>query len=163
MLGLKKSFLSKARFNLWPPLLGAGVRVKNISEDFTSVDVEMKLHRWNRNREKIQFGGGLSTMADPFFGAILIANLGKDYMVVDKEAHIYFKKPGRGTVTAHFNISAQRIAEIRKEADENFKAEPRFSVEIKDEAGNVVAQVDRTLYVRRRDKKPVHGYKPPAS
>lgn len=157
-----KTFLYKKRMNLWPPLMGAGIRVKDVSEDFTSIDVEMKLHKWNRNGEKIQFGGGLSTMVDPFFGTILIANLGKKYMIVDKEATIKFKKPGMTTVKAHFNISAERIAEIKKEADDNFKAEPHFTVEIKDEAGNVVAEMERTVYVRRRDKKPVHGYKPPS-
>lgn len=156
-----KSFLFKKKMNLWPPLLGTGVHIKNIDDDITTIDVEMKLHKWNKNREKIQFGGGLSTMADPFYGLILIANLGKNYMVVDKEATIKFKKPGMGTVTAHFNISAERIAEIKKEADNNFKSEPHFSVEIKDTAGHVVAEVERTLYIRRRDKKPVHGYKPP--
>jgi acyl-coenzyme A thioesterase PaaI-like protein len=156
-----KSFFFKTATNLWPPLLGAGVRVTDVNEDITSIDVEMKLHKWNRNREKIQFGGGLSTMTDPFFGLILIENLGKDYMIVDKEATIHFKKPGKGTVTAHFNISAQRIAEIKKEADTRFKSEPHFTVEIKDESGNTVAEVERTLYIRRRNKQPIHGYKPP--
>lgn len=156
-----RSFLFKKRLNTWLPLRGAGVHITDVSSDVTTVDAELKLHWWNKNHEGIQFGGGLCTMTDPFFGLILTANLGKDYLVLDKEANIKFKKPGKGTVTAHFNISAERIAEIKKEADENYKAEPHFTVEIKDRAGNVIAEVEKTVYVRRRDKKPQHGYKPP--
>ena len=39
----------KLLFNLWPPLLGAGIRIKRIQEDWKEVDVEMKLRRWNAN------------------------------------------------------------------------------------------------------------------
>lgn len=156
-----KTFLFKLKLDLWAPLLGAGIRVKNVAEDLTSFDMQMKLRPWNKNIHGIHFGGSLSAMTDPCFGIILIENLGKDYYVVDKAANIKFLKPGTGTVTAHFNISAARIAEIKKAADENFKTEPHFTVDIKDEAGNVVAEVERTVYVRRRDKVPVPGYKPP--
>jgi acyl-coenzyme A thioesterase PaaI-like protein len=156
-----KTFLFKLRLDFWPPLLGAGIRIKNIAEDFTSFDTQMKLHPWNKNINGMHFGGSLSAMTDPCFGIILIENLGKNYFVVDKAASIKFLKPGLGTVTAHFNISAARIAEIKKEADENFKSEPKFTVQIKDEAGNIVAEVERTVYVRRRDRQPIPGYKPP--
>jgi len=156
-----KSFLFKMKINLWPPLIGAGIRIKNINDDITAFDVEMKLRPWNKNLHGIHFGGSLFAMTDPTFSAILQMNLGKDYYVVDKDSSIKFLKPGKGTVTAHFNIAAERIKEIKKEADENFKAEPRFTAEIRDEAGELIAVSEKTIYVRRRDKKPVHGYKPP--
>lgn len=28
--------------NLWPPFLGAGIKVKNIDPDFTTIDVEFE-------------------------------------------------------------------------------------------------------------------------
>jgi acyl-coenzyme A thioesterase PaaI-like protein len=158
-----KSFLFKVKMNTWPPLLGAGIRVKNVSDDITSFDMEMKLRPWNKNREGIHFGGSLFAMTDPTFGAILGMNLGRDYMVVDKAASIKFLKPGTGKVTAHFNIAAERIREIKEEADKNFKAEPKFTAQIRDEAGVLVAEVEKTVYVRRKDKKPEHGYKPPSA
>jgi acyl-coenzyme A thioesterase PaaI-like protein len=156
-----KSFLFKKKLNIWPPFLGAGVRVTKVAPDFTSFDVEMKLRKWNRNRVGIHYGGSLYTMTDAFFGTILGRNLGSNYIVVDKESSIKYKKPGTGKVTAHFNISAARIAEIKKQADDNYKVEPSFKVDIKDEAGNTIAEVEKLLYVRRKDKKPIHGYKPP--
>ena len=89
-------------------------------------------------------------------------NLGKDYIVWDKAADIQFKSPGKGKLTAHFNITQQQLAEIKAAADKNYKVEPRFKVEVKDEQGNVVAEVDKLLYVRRKDRKPP-APKPPKS
>lgn len=33
----------------WPPFLGAGIRVKSLSEDFRDAVVELRLGRLNRN------------------------------------------------------------------------------------------------------------------
>jgi len=48
---LKRLFKNnlKTMFNLWPPLMGAGIRITRIQPDWREVDVEMKLRRWNAN------------------------------------------------------------------------------------------------------------------
>lgn len=148
--------------NFWPPFLGAGIKVKKISDDFNDITVEMKLTKLNRNYVGTQFGGSIYAMTDPFYMMILMKNLGKDYIVWDKAADIQFKSPGKGKLTAHFNITQQQLAEIKAAADKNYKVEPRFKVEVKDEQGNVVAEVDKLLYVRRKDRQPP-APKPPKS
>jgi len=140
--------------NFWPPFLGAGVKVTEISDDFDDVKIKMKLRRWNSNAVGTHFGGSIFSMTDPFYSLILLKNLGKEYIVWDKAASIKFKKPGKGTLTAHFNVSKERLQQIRDEANKNDKAEPVFMVYVKDEAGDVVAEVEKTLYVRRKDKVP---------
>jgi len=150
--------------NFWPPFLGAGVKVKSISEDFDDVKIEMKLRKWNSNAVGTHFGGSIFSMTDPFYSLILLKNLGKEYIVWDKAASIKFKKPGKGTLSAHFNISKERLKDIKAEADKNGKAEPVFTVLVKDEAGDVVAEVEKTLYVRRKDFTPPPRIpKPPAA
>jgi hypothetical protein len=138
---------------LWPPYLGAGVRVRNVSSDVRSLDVEMRLRFWNRNYYSTHFGGSLYSMVDPFFVLMLAANLGRGYVVWDKAATIRFKAPGRGRVTARFALSGEAIDAIRRDADAG-KVEPRFQVEIKDEAGTVIAEVEKVLHVRRAHPKP---------
>lgn len=140
--------------NLWPPFLGAGIKVKKISDDFNDITVEMKLTKLNRNYVGTQFGGSIYAMTDPFYMMILMKNLGKDYIVWDKAADIQFKSPGKGKLTAHFNITQQQLDDIKVAADKDYKVEPRFKVEVKDEQGNVVAEVDKLLYVRRKDRQP---------
>jgi acyl-coenzyme A thioesterase PaaI-like protein len=138
--------------NLWPPFLGAGIKVRKIAEDYSSADVEMKLHAWNKNYVGTHFGGSIFSMTDPFFALILIKGLGKDYIVWDKASEIKFKKPGKGVISAHFNITAEKIQEIRDLAEKNDKVEPKFVVEVKDQSGDVVAEVTKTLYVRHKNK-----------
>ena len=139
--------------NFYPPMIGAGIRVKDIAADFTRIVVEMKLRWWNKNVFGTQFGGALYMMCDPFFVAILMTNLGKDYIVWDKGATIQFLKPGRKTVHAVFQLSPEEIARVKAETDAQGKYEPEYDVDIIDSDGLVVARVHKVIYVRRKDAK----------
>ena len=140
--------------NLWPPFLGAGIRVRRLSSDWTEIYVEMKLRWWNRNYVGTHYGGSLYSMAGPFFMVMLIENLGKDYIVWDKSASIRFKKPGRGTVSASFRLLEPQIREIKQalNSPEKEKIERVFTVEVKDESGVVIAEVEKLLHFRRKDQ-----------
>jgi hypothetical protein len=138
--------------NFWPPYFGAGIRVTKISPDKRSIDVEMKLRFWNKNYVGTHFGGSLYAMTDPFFMLILIENLGHDYIVWDKAATIRFKAPGRGRVRATFELSEAEIDAVRRDADANDKAEAKFLVKIFDDEDVVVAEVEKLVSVRRKDK-----------
>jgi uncharacterized protein DUF4442 len=136
--------------NLYPPYLGAGIRVK-ASPDLRTFEVRMRLRWWNRNYVATHFGGSLYAMCDPFFMLILIEALGRGYVVWDKSATIRFRRPGRGTVAAVFHIPQEKIDEIRAAADAARKVEPVFQVEVVDEQGEVVAEVEKLVYVRRKE------------
>src|SRR5215470_1017773 len=134
----------------YPPFLGAGVKVKRIADDLRTIEVHMPLRFWNKNYVGTHFGGSLYTMCDPFFMLILVNNLGSGYIVWDKAATIRFKKPGKGLVKAIFHIPQERIEEIRSQADALGKVEPQFQVHVIDSDGNVIAEVDKLLYVRKK-------------
>lgn len=136
--------------SFYPPYLGAGIRAK-ASSDLRTFEVRMKLRFWNRNYLGTQFGGSLYSMCDPFFVLILATALGRDYVVWDKTATIRFRRPGRGTVKATFHIPQETIDEIRDAADAGGKVEPTFQANILDEQGEVVAEVEKLLYVRRKE------------
>jgi acyl-coenzyme A thioesterase PaaI-like protein len=136
--------------NLYPPYLGAGVRVTSIADDFHAIEVRLALRPWNRNYVGTHFGGSLFAMADPFFMLMLIELLGPGYVVWDKAGAIRFRRPGRGTVRARFEISPERLNEIRAAADAGEKVEPTFQVSILDEHGEVVAEVEKLLSVRKK-------------
>lgn len=110
----------------------------------------MKLTGFNRNLVGVHFGGSLYAMCDPWFMLILMRLLGRDYIVWDKAASIQFKKPGRGRVKARFYIPSECVEEIRKDADVKGKIEPIFKVNVVDDDGQVIAQVEKLLYVRRK-------------
>jgi len=142
--------------NLYPPMIGAGIRLKSIDDAFTRIEVEMKLRWWNKNVFGTQFGGALYMMCDPFFVAILMTNLGRDYIVWDKAATIQFLKPGRKDVRAVFQLALEEIARVKAETDARGKYEPEYDVDVIDSDGVVVARVRKVLYVRRKDaRRPV--------
>lgn len=148
--GTKSSHALRRWINLWPPFLGAGIRVQRIAPDMKAVDVEMKLRFWNANYVGTHFGGSLFAMTDAFYMLMLMANLGVDYTVWDKAATIRYKKPGRGTVRAEFRIADSHIDDIREKLKTLPKYEPVFTVEVKDAEGVVVAEVEKLLHVRKK-------------
>jgi hypothetical protein len=118
----------------------------------------MRLHFWNRNYVGTHYGGSLYSMTDPFYMLMLMENLGHDYVVWDKAANIRFRKPGKGTVRAEFRLTEQQLEEIRKALANQEKYEPTFLVEVKDETGNVVAEVEKLIHIRRKSPVPAAQY-----
>ena len=136
--------------NLWPPYLGAGIRVRRIAPDFREVVVDMPLRLRNRNFFGTHFGGSLYAMCDPFFVLMVVHNLTNDYRVWDKAASIEFVAPGRATVSATFRVSADDLAEIHKMTASGDKHLHVFRVDVVDAEGLVVARVEKIVYVRRK-------------
>lgn len=144
----------KRAMNLYPPYLGAGVRVVDVQgEPLHTVRIRMGLHTYNRNYIGTQFGGSLFSMADPWCMLILIQQLGEDYMVVDKSGAIQFRRPGKGAVHLDVHISAERVAAIRAAVadSERGRHDETFELEIVDDEGSVVALVSKVVHVRRRE------------
>jgi len=149
--GAKNSRALRRWINLWPPFLGAGIRVQHIAPDMKAVDVEMKLRWWNANYVGTHFGGSLFALTDAFYMLMLMTNLGRDYVVWDKAASIRYRRPGKGTVHAAFRLTDAQIDDIREKLKTQAKYEPVFQVEVRDAAGDVIAEVEKRLHVRRRD------------
>ena len=146
---LRQLFLEKI-INWYGPFLGAAVKLEKMTKDFRHAKVSMKLTFYNKNYMGTQFGGSLYAMVDPWYMLMLIKNLGKDYIVWDKAATINFRKPGKGTVFAEFNLTEAHLDEIRATLVTQNKMDYIFKVEIKDKDGKLIAEVDKVLYIRKK-------------
>ncbi len=149
----QRNILHSRRFkwiNWYPPFLGAGIHVLHRESDEYTIKVTMPLTRLNLNVVGVHFGGSLYAMCDPWFMLILMQHLGRDYIVWDKAAAIQFIKPGKGTVYATFHIPPEHIAELRAQADRGEKLEPLFDVNVIDGQGEVIAKVEKRLYIRKK-------------
>lgn len=138
--------------NLWPPFIGAGIHVERLSPDYTEAVVRMRLGLLNRNYMGTHFGGSLYAMTDPFFALLVMHQLGRDYVVWDKASSIDYKLPGRGTVRARFRVTPEQVEAIRQATASGDKFEPVFTVDVVNRQGEVVATVEKTVYVRRKPK-----------
>ncbi|HTY03030.1 MAG TPA: DUF4442 domain-containing protein [Rhodocyclaceae bacterium] len=136
--------------NLWPPFLGAGIHVIELSPDFRSATVRLRHGLLNRNYFGTHYGGSLFSMTDPFYAILLLHNLPRGYVVWDKSSSIDFKVPGRGDVFARFRLTDEQIGDVLAQTASGDKYEPTWSVDIVDGDDQVVATVAKTLYIRRR-------------
>ncbi len=138
--------------NLYPPYLGAGIRVTYPKRDTYTIVVRMKLRFYNRNLFGTQFGGSLYSMADPFFVFLLTRHLGPGYLVWDKKAEIEFLKPGRGPVTGRYHVPPEEIERVRLLAEAGETVEPVYVADIVSDEGEAIARVTKTLWVRKKTR-----------
>lgn len=149
MFELRQKFLEKV-INYYGPFVGAGIKLQFMSKDYRHAKVKMPLTVYNKNYMGTQFGGSLYSMTDPWYMLMMIKNLGKNYIVWDKAASIRFKKPGTGTVYAEFNLTQEDIDEVKAYVETNTKMDKTFKVEIKDDSGKLIAEVDKVIYIRKK-------------
>lgn len=147
-----RPWMLKLGFAVFPPLLGANIRLEHLSHDFRHARVAMRQRITNSNPWGVHFGGSLFAMTDSIYGLMVKQNLGAAYVVWDKSATIDFCKPGRGRVWCEFHLDAELIERIRHETQDGGKSEPVIDVHVFDHHKDIVAAVRKTLYIR---KKPV--------
>ena len=144
--------VSKFILNHYSPYRGAGISIETIDLDDYHIRVQMPLTRKNRNIVGTHFGGSLYSMVDPFYMLILMHHLGHKYIVWDKSASINFLSPGRNTVYADIQLSAAEINEIKQLAENHEPVFRTYTLNIVDESGTRIAEVEKILYIR--SKKP---------
>lgn len=154
-MSLRRRYLrwSLRHVGLYPPYVAAGIRVPVCDPAGGVYKAHMRLRFYNRNALGSHFGGSLYAMCDPFFALILVEQLGPGFEVWDKSAAIEFLKPGRGKVSATFEITPSKVAEIRESAASGEAVEPVFTVEVTDESDSVVARVTKTIHVKQKRAK----------
>ncbi|HWQ03642.1 MAG TPA: DUF4442 domain-containing protein [Candidatus Nitrosotenuis sp.] len=137
-------------WNFFPCYRGTGGRVTYIAHDWSEIRVKLPLNWRTRNYVGTIFGGSLYGAVDPHFMLMLIQRLGPDFIVWDKAATIRFKKPGRGTLFARFEISDAEVQAIRALLRDLPSVDRIYTVELADAAGVVHATVEKTVYIRMR-------------
>lgn len=136
--------------SLWIPNLCSGIRVKEFADDWTHAVVQLHVNVFTRNYVKTAFGGSMSAMTDPYFFMLVMHQLGRDYVVWDTRGEIEFVKPGRGVLTARFEVSREQAEQLRERARGGAKVLEWFATDITDASGDVVARVRREVYVREK-------------
>jgi hypothetical protein len=82
---------------------------------------------------------------------MILRQIGDGYVVWDKSARVYFKRPGTTTLYAKFRVSPDEVAELRRMADEQKQFDKTYSIDLKDADGKVYATVDKVLFFARKD------------
>jgi len=145
-----QSRLLRWRFNLFPAYRGSGARVTYIAGDFREIRVKLPLSWRTRNYVGTIFGGSLYASIDPMYMIMLIQILGPAYIVWDKAASIRFRKPGRTTLFATFQLGDAELDEIRNQTANGEPIDRKYNVDLVDAEGVVHASVEKVIYIKRK-------------
>lgn len=141
-------FLFKYGYNLSPMYRRSTARITNVSSDLLHISIRLKVSYKNRNFVGSIFGGSMFSAVDPIPMVQLMYLLGDDYVVWDKSAEIYFKRPAREHLVAHFEYSLDEVAAIKKEVAEKKEITMQKKTALTNTNGTVVfCEVDKTIYV----------------
>lgn len=145
-----QSRLLRWKFNLFPAYRGMGARVTYIASDYREVRVKLRLSWRSRNAVGTIFGGSMYGAVDPVYMIMLMAILGRGYVVWDKTARIRFRKPGRTTLFATFRLDEAEIEAIRNQTANGEPVDRTYNVDLVDAEGTVHASVEKVIYVKRK-------------
>ena len=101
----------------------------------------------------ITWGGSLYAALDPIYGVMLYKLLGRQFRVIDSEAKIYFLKPGRETLYAHFHIPAENLHDLKQQLATCDKTQLHLQVSLKNKQGIVHATYDKHIHINRLTMK----------
>jgi hypothetical protein len=111
------------------------------------IRVSMRLRFWNANYIGTLFGGSIYMMCDPFHMVMLIKLLGTKYLVRDKGAEVRFLKKGENAAHVQFDIDSRTVAEIW-DCEDGIQ-ERQFLALVRNDEGEVIAEVRKFLHIRR--------------
>ncbi|GAB3943281.1 DUF4442 domain-containing protein [Spirosoma harenae] len=142
-----KTWLFRTGLNWYPMFFGTGGHILFWSDDSREVHVRLRRSIWTYNYVGTIFGGSMFSASDPFYMVMLLKILGKQFVVWDKSASIRFRKPGRQTLYARFDITDEQLRAIREEVTMNGQAEYVFKVRWVDKNEVVHAELERLCYI----------------
>jgi len=138
-------------WNLFPAYRGTGGRIRYLSSDQREMRIELPLSWRTRNYVGTIYGGSMYGCLDPVMMVLLIRALGPEYVVWDKAATIRFLKPGRTTLHCRIALEDSELEGIRTALRTERSVDRVYLLELSDAKGVVHAQVEKTVYVRRKD------------
>lgn len=142
--------LLRWKFKLLPAWRGTGATATYVADDYREVRVKVPLSWRTRNYVGTIFGGSLYAAVDPIYMIMLMKILGRDYVVWDKAATIRFRKPGRSTLYATFNVDDAELDAIRTATADGQPVDRVYTIDLMDADGVVHASVEKVIYIRRK-------------
>lgn len=145
-LGAKRIF--KHGFNFSPMYRRSTARITDVDENLLRVKIRLPISYKNRNYVSSIFGGSMFSAVDPIPMVQLINLLGNDYIVWDKSAEIFFKRPARENLVAEFTYTQEEVDEIKQRLETEDEIEIGKITQLTDEKqSKVFCEVHKRLYI----------------
>ncbi|WP_350290659.1 DUF4442 domain-containing protein [uncultured Croceitalea sp.] len=146
LIGLDKLF--KYGFNLSPMYRRSTAKISSASKDLYKITIKLPISYKNKNYVNSIFGGSMFSAIDPIPMVQLINILGDDYMVWDKSAEIFFKRPAREDLFADFEFTSTEVNDIKSRVAQHNEIEIIRVTKLTDKnRDKVFCEVHKTIYI----------------
>lgn len=140
--------LFKIGFNLSPMYRRSTARIRGASEDLLTVSIKLPLSYKNRNYVNSIFGGSMFSAVDPIPMVQLMNLLGNDYVVWDKSAEIFFKRPAKEDLYAVFNYTSEELEAIKTQVKQESEIEIVKTTLLRNQDQTITyCEVRKTIYI----------------
>ncbi len=112
IIGLPTLF--KWTFNISPMYRRSTARIQSVSEDLSKICIKLPISYKNKNYMGTIFGGSMFSSVDPIPMVQLIYLTNHQYVIWDKSAEIYFKRPANTDLYAEFIFTKEELKEIEE-------------------------------------------------
>lgn len=142
------STLFKYGFNYSPMYRRSTGKIIEISKDLSSITVKIPISWKNRNYMNSLFGGSMFSAVDPIPMIQLVQILGMDYVVWDKSAEIFFKRPAKENLYARFLITEKDVQHIKTTVQNENEMEFEVQTFLTNKEGDTVyCEVKKKIYI----------------
>jgi len=143
-----KDTLFKNGFNLSPMYRRSTARITDVSKDLLSVRIKLPISYKNKNYVNSIFGGSMFSAVDPIPMVQLIHLLDDSYVVWDKSAEIFFKRPAKEDLYAEFHYNLQELEKIKDDVKKKNEIEISKTTFLTNKDKTVIfCEVKKTIYV----------------
>jgi len=143
--------LFKIGFNMSPMYRRSTARIVNTSKDLMRVDIKLPISYKNKNYVSSIYGGSMFSAVDPIPMVQLINILGDDYVVWDKSAEIFFKRPARENLFATFEYTNEELESIKKRVAKEKEMEIIKTTKLTNKDRSIIfCEVNKTIYIANK-------------
>jgi len=161
----KKKTLFKYGFNLSPMYRRSTGRILAVSEDLHNIKIALPISYKNRNYVNSIFGGSMFSAVDPIPMVQLMNLIGDNYVVWDKSAEIFFKRPAKENLYADFIYTDEELDEIKERVVKDDEIEIVKTTSLTNKDGSIVfCEVKKTIYIadktffkKKRERRNLKG------
>ena len=126
-------------------------KVTYISEDFSKIQIKLPYSYKNANYVNTIFGGSMFSAVDPFPMTQLMNLIGDDYVIWDKAAEIFFRRPAKEDLYAEFTYSIEELDEIKQKAKANNEFEIVKTTQLTNKDKSIVfCEVRKKVYIANK-------------
>lgn len=140
--------LFKYGFNLSPMYRRSTGKIISVTKDLKEIRIKIPISYKNKNYVNTIFGGSMFAAVDPIPMVQLIHLLNEEYVVWDKSADIYFKKPAKENLYASFTFSEEELETIKQGVEAKNEIEIIKSTRLTNKEETITyCEVNKKIYI----------------